>query len=57
LAIDQPTSSELARPGPRVAATASMALQGTPEAATASSTMPGSSSMWQREAISGTTPP
>ena len=57
LAVDQPTKSELARPGPRVAAMASISFQLSFASSIACLIMPGRRIMWQREAISGTTPP
>ena len=57
LAVIRPTISPPTRPGPAVAAIASMSARSTPESARAASTMPSSASTWARAAISGTTPP
>ena len=45
------------RPGPTVTATAVTSSHPAPAASSASATTVGSSSVWRREATSGTTPP
>ena len=52
-----PTSREPTRPGPVVAATASMSAVGQPASTSAWAITGVSSSTWARLAISGTTPP
>src|SRR3954453_9997962 len=52
-----PTSSAPIRPGPTVAATASMSSRATPASPSAASTTRSTSSRWWRAATSGTTPP
>src|SRR4051794_20522217 len=52
-----PTSSAPIRPGPAVAATASMSSRVTPASWSAASTTGSTSSRWWRAATSGTTPP
>src|SRR5450759_4944004 len=57
LAAASPTSSAPMRPGPCVVAMAARSSQPTPAALIASATTSFTSSVWRREATSGTTPP
>ena len=57
LAAASPTSSAPMRPGPCVVAMAARSSQPTPAAPIASATTSFTSSVWRREATSGTTPP
>ena len=57
MAADTPTRSEPTRPGPYVAATASISSSAMPACTMASAITGFSISTWARDAISGTTPP